>query len=207
MAAPLLSGTLLIRASSAPRTTGSTSAGCLPFTKSRRLRIASLANVTCSSTLLGETKIRSDQGGSQKRHACGKADPVKAPHPILAHSGERVEGAAFSDADMRLHGPRADEWTVRVSPGRRVTLRIDGPDVRAVRYENYGNYIAPGQALAQYKPQMTGTLNRPHADRRAVPARFRIASACLYGLPSLPQWSLHSELVVRTEGPSPAPPS
>ena len=37
----------------------------------------------------------------------------------------------------RLHGPRADEWSVRVSQGWRVTFRMDGPDVRAVRYENY----------------------------------------------------------------------
>ena len=37
----------------------------------------------------------------------------------------------------RLHGPRADEWSVRVSHGWRVTFRMDGPDVRAVRCENY----------------------------------------------------------------------
>ena len=37
----------------------------------------------------------------------------------------------------RLHGPRADEWSVRVSQGWRVTFRMDGPDVCAVRYENY----------------------------------------------------------------------
>ena len=34
-------------------------------------------------------------------------------------------------------GRRADEWSVRVSQGWRVTFRMDGPDVRAVRYENY----------------------------------------------------------------------
>ncbi|MXY67746.1 MAG: hypothetical protein F4Y47_04200 [Acidobacteriia bacterium] len=37
----------------------------------------------------------------------------------------------------RLHGQRADEWSVRVSHGWHVTFRMDGPDVRAVRYENY----------------------------------------------------------------------
>ena len=37
----------------------------------------------------------------------------------------------------RLHGPRAHEWSVCVSQGWRVTFRMDGPDVCAVRYENY----------------------------------------------------------------------
>ena len=37
----------------------------------------------------------------------------------------------------RLHGQRSGEWSVRVSLGWRVTFRMDGPDVRAVRYENY----------------------------------------------------------------------
>ena len=33
----------------------------------------------------------------------------------------------------RLHGQRAGEWSVRVSHGWRVTFRMDGPHVRAVR--------------------------------------------------------------------------
>lgn len=37
----------------------------------------------------------------------------------------------------RLHGERAGDWSVRVSRGWRVTFRLDGEDVRAVRYENY----------------------------------------------------------------------
>ena len=37
----------------------------------------------------------------------------------------------------RLHGKRADEWSVRVSHGWRVTFRVDGEDVQAVCYENY----------------------------------------------------------------------
>lgn len=37
----------------------------------------------------------------------------------------------------RLHGKRAGEWSVRLSHGWRVTFRLDGEDVRAVRYENY----------------------------------------------------------------------
>ena len=37
----------------------------------------------------------------------------------------------------RLHGKRAGDWSVPVSRGWRVTFRMDGEDVRAVRYENY----------------------------------------------------------------------
>jgi plasmid maintenance system killer protein len=37
----------------------------------------------------------------------------------------------------RLHGKRAGDWSVRESHGWRVTLRMDGEDVRAVCFENY----------------------------------------------------------------------
>lgn len=37
----------------------------------------------------------------------------------------------------RLHGKRAADWSVQVSHGQRVTFRMDGEDVRAIRYENY----------------------------------------------------------------------
>ncbi|MDE0109725.1 MAG: type II toxin-antitoxin system RelE/ParE family toxin [Bryobacterales bacterium] len=37
----------------------------------------------------------------------------------------------------RLHGLRAGEWAVKVSHGWRITFRMDGEDVRGVRYENY----------------------------------------------------------------------
>ena len=48
--------------------------------------------------------------------------------------------AALGRPAYRLHplrGGRAGQWSVRVSHGWRVTFRIDGPDVWAVRYENY----------------------------------------------------------------------
>ena len=54
-------------------------------------------------------------------------DALDGPEPLRA----------LSLPVYRLHGKRAGDWSVRVSHGWRVTFRLDGEDVRAVRYENY----------------------------------------------------------------------
>jgi len=57
-------------------------------------------------------------------------DALDGPQPLVALSAPAYRL-------HRLHGKRAGDWSVRVSRGWRVTFRMDGEDVRAVRYENY----------------------------------------------------------------------
>ena len=57
-------------------------------------------------------------------------DLLDGPNPL-------AELAAPAFRLHRLQGKRAGEWSVKVSHGWRVTFRLEGEDVRGVRYENY----------------------------------------------------------------------
>ena len=76
---------------------------------------------------------RNDARGINPKHVRRLRDILDAldgPKPLQALSapGYRLH---------RLHGKRTGDWSARVSHGWRVTFRMDGEDVRAVRYENY----------------------------------------------------------------------
>ncbi len=73
---------------------------------------------------------RNDARGINLEHVRRLRDIPDGPQPLRALSAPAYRL-------HRLHGKRAGDWSVRVSHGWRVTFRMDGEDVRAVRYENY----------------------------------------------------------------------
>ena len=64
------------------------------------------------------------------RRLRGILDALDGPQPLRALSAPIYRLHC-------LHGKRAGDWSVPVSRGWRMTFRMDGEDVLAVRYENY----------------------------------------------------------------------
>ena len=104
---------------------------CSPIT--RLVMILGLAIQSFAGRAIERLHSRNDARGvdpSHVRRLQAILSALDGPEPLrsLARPTYRLH---------RLHGPRADDWSVRVSQGWRVTFRMNGPDVCAVRYENY----------------------------------------------------------------------